>query len=58
MTADYDEEARRKVAERTLVGRIGRPEEIAAVAQFLISDEASYITGEIVNVNGGSVLCG
>ena len=53
MTADYDEEARRKVAERTLVGRIGRPEEIAAVAQFLISDEASYITGEIVNVNGG-----
>ncbi len=53
MTASYDEEARRKVSERTLVGRIGRPEEIAAVALFLISDAASYITGEIVNVNGG-----
>jgi 3-oxoacyl-[acyl-carrier protein] reductase len=53
MTASYDEEARRKVAERTLVGRIGRPEEIAAVALFLISDAASYVTGEIVNVNGG-----
>jgi 3-oxoacyl-[acyl-carrier protein] reductase len=53
MTASYDEEARRKVSERTLVGRIGRPEEIAAVALFLISDAASYVTGEIVNVNGG-----
>jgi len=56
MTADYDQEARRKVAERTLVGRIARPEEVAAVAQFLISDEASYVTGEIVNVNGGGSL--
>jgi 3-oxoacyl-[acyl-carrier protein] reductase len=53
MTASYDEETRRKVSERTLVGRIGRPQEIAAVALFLISDAASYVTGEIVNVNGG-----
>jgi 3-oxoacyl-[acyl-carrier protein] reductase len=53
MTADYDEEALRKVAERTLLGRIGRPQDIAAVAQFLISDAAGYITGEIVHVNGG-----
>jgi len=53
MTASYDDEARRKVGERTLVGRIGRPEEIAAVALFLISDAASYVSGEIVNVNGG-----
>jgi NAD(P)-dependent dehydrogenase (short-subunit alcohol dehydrogenase family) len=53
MTASYDDEARRKVAERTLVGRIGRPDEIAAVTLFLISDAASYVTGEIVNVNGG-----
>jgi 3-oxoacyl-[acyl-carrier protein] reductase len=53
MTADYDEEARRKVAERTLLGRIGDPKDIAAVAQFLISDAARYMTGEIVQVNGG-----
>jgi 3-oxoacyl-[acyl-carrier protein] reductase len=53
MTADYDEEARAKVAERTLLGRMGKPEDIAAVALFLISDAARYMTGEIVHVNGG-----
>ena len=53
MTADYDKEARRKVAERTLIGRMGDPKDIAAVAQFLISDAAGYMTGEIVHVNGG-----
>ena len=53
MTADYDDEALRKVAERTLLGRIGQPQDIAAVAQFLISEAASYMTGEIVHVNGG-----
>ena len=56
MTAEYDEEALRKVAERTLIGRIGEAQEIAAVAQFLISDAASYITGEVVHVNGGGYL--
>jgi len=53
MTADYDEAARRRVAERSLIGRIARPDEIASVAQFLISDAAGYVTGEIVSVNGG-----
>jgi 3-oxoacyl-[acyl-carrier protein] reductase len=56
MTAEYDEEALHKVAERTLIGRIGEAQEIAAVAQFLISDAASYITGEVVHVNGGGYL--
>jgi 3-oxoacyl-[acyl-carrier protein] reductase len=53
MTANYDKEARRKVAERTLIGRMGDPKDIAAVAQFPISDAAGYMTGEIVHVNGG-----
>jgi len=35
------------------MGRIGRPEEVAAVVRFLCSDAASYITGQVVSVNGG-----
>jgi 2-hydroxycyclohexanecarboxyl-CoA dehydrogenase len=35
------------------VRRIGRPEDIAATCSFLVSEEAGYITGQIVGVNGG-----
>jgi NAD(P)-dependent dehydrogenase (short-subunit alcohol dehydrogenase family) len=40
-------------AERTPVRRPGRPEDIAAACSFLVSDEAGYITGQIIGVNGG-----
>jgi len=40
------------------LGRAGRPEEIAAPVLFLCTDYASFITGEIFNVNGGAVLVG
>ncbi len=56
MTADYSEEALAGVARRTLVGRIGKPEEIASVAAFLVSNAASYVDGEIISVNGGGTL--
>jgi 2-hydroxycyclohexanecarboxyl-CoA dehydrogenase len=39
--------------ERTPVRRVGKPEDIAAACSFLISDEAGYITGQILGVNGG-----
>lgn len=35
------------------MGRIGRPEEVASVVRFLCSDDASYITGQVISVNGG-----
>jgi 3-oxoacyl-[acyl-carrier protein] reductase len=53
MTADYSDAARKLLAERVPLGRIGRPEEIAAVACFLASEAASYIVGDVVNANGG-----
>jgi 2-hydroxycyclohexanecarboxyl-CoA dehydrogenase len=42
-----------KVRSATPVGRAGRPEDIAAACSFLVSDDASYITGQIIGVNGG-----
>ena len=44
---------RAALARRTPLGRLGDPDEIAAVAVFLASDEASYITGEVVTADGG-----
>ena len=48
-----DEEARRKILSRTPIGRLGDPKEIAAIAVFLASEEASYITGETIYADGG-----
>jgi 3-oxoacyl-[acyl-carrier protein] reductase len=53
MTADLPEAARRGIIDQTPLGRIGRPEEVAAAVVFLASEEASYITGQVVRVNGG-----
>ena len=49
---------RREIQAAIPLGRAARPEEIAAPVVFLCSDASSFITGEIVNVNGGAVLCG
>jgi 2-hydroxycyclohexanecarboxyl-CoA dehydrogenase len=46
-----------KIAPRVIpVGRVGTPEDIAAMCAFLCSDEAGFITGQVVGVNGGMVL--
>ncbi len=45
-----------KFAAMTMLGRLGQPEEIANAALFLVSNEASYITGQVLSVNGGMRL--
>ncbi len=53
MTAGLSEALEQKVVEQTPLGRIGTPQEVAAAIVFLASDEAGYITGQVVRVNGG-----
>src|SRR5438046_850992 len=53
MTADMPPVVRQMVLLRTPLGRSGTPEDIAAVALFLVSDEASFVTGQVVSLNGG-----
>lgn len=48
-----DDAARKKLMSRTPLGRLGEPSEVASVAAFLASDDASYITGETIYVDGG-----
>ena len=53
MTADLPDAARQGIVDQTPLGRIGQPDEVAAAVVFLASEEASYITGQVVRVNGG-----
>jgi 3-oxoacyl-[acyl-carrier protein] reductase len=53
MTAPMSDLVRRAVLSRTPLGRWGEPEEIAATAAFLASDDASFVTGQWISPNGG-----
>ena len=48
-----DDAAKKKILARTPIGRAGEPEEVASVASFLASDDASYITGQTIYPDGG-----
>ncbi len=56
MNAALDEDVRRELCESTPLCRIGKAEEVAAVVCFLASKEASFITGQIIGVDGGFAI--
>ena len=56
MTDELDERLLNSMLDAVPIGRLGQPEDIAAAVLFLASDEASYITGAVIPVNGGMYM--
>jgi 3-oxoacyl-[acyl-carrier protein] reductase len=56
MTASLSDELRAKITESVPLKRIGKPADIAAAVKFLTSDDAAYITGHVLDVNGGMFM--
>jgi len=56
LTNDLSEELKKSILGATPVGRMGKPEEIAAAVAFLASEEAAYITGQVLAVDGGMAM--
>ena len=56
MTQSLAEKYREKALEQIPLGRYGQASEVASIARFLVSDEASYITGQVIQVDGGLAI--
>jgi 3-oxoacyl-[acyl-carrier protein] reductase len=56
MTQVLDEKVRERLIEQIPLARLGLPEDIANCISFLVSDRASYITGQVLSVNGGMLM--
>lgn len=56
MLKDVPEKLLEKFASQTMLKRLGKPDEVANLLAFLISDQASYITGSVIDINGGMRL--
>jgi len=56
MTANLNEEQKKALTGGLPMGRIGKPEDVAGAVCFLASDESSYITGQVLSVDGGMVM--
>ncbi len=56
MTAGLPEEIRETGLKMIPLGRIGTPDDVAGAVRFLASDEAAYITGHVLNINGGMLM--
>lgn len=53
MTQGLNDSTKEKLLQQIPLGRLGTPDEIAGVVKFLVSKDASYITGQVIHVNGG-----
>lgn len=53
MTAELSEDLYKAAVDRIALGRAGKPEEVAKLAAFLASDDAAYITGQVIGIDGG-----
>ena len=51
----YDEEFLKEETEKIMVKRYGKPEEVAYLVRFLISDEANFINNSIIRIDGGQM---
>jgi 3-oxoacyl-[acyl-carrier protein] reductase len=56
MTSILDEKVKTEYLDRIPLGRFGKAEEVAKVIGFLVSEDASYITGQVINIDGGLVM--
>jgi len=56
MSAQWSEEKRKSIIEAIPLKRLGKPEDVAEAVVFLASDKASFITGEILDINGGFLM--
>ncbi len=56
MTRVLDEAVRQKLIEQIPLARLGLPEDVARCVAFLVSDRSSYITGQVINLNGGMLM--
>lgn len=56
MSAEWSEEKRRNIIADIPLNRLGKPAEVAATVSFLLSEGATFITGEIIDVNGGFLM--
>jgi 3-oxoacyl-[acyl-carrier protein] reductase len=58
MTEVLSEEAKNNLLKQIPLGQLGLPENVAKAVLFLVSDDADYITGQVLNVDGGMVMGG
>ena len=56
MSKEWSEEKKKNIIANIPLGRMGEPEDVAEAVVFLVSDKAKFITGEVLDVNGGCLM--